>query len=302
MPRNLPEDFFDNSEFRSLIANVIQDPELFPEIRDGAVTVYFRGSALIRDLRVRNGQIEGQVHYKYIPVSPAAKSDYVTLQLGSKGLSLPQGLTPLPIGFGDQNTLSEYKRTMASVRHSPECLIVHEIVRRSENRILDQEIKFQVQGETDSDKIDICHFDTHLGCIAFVEVKGIHDPRLLPSADDVPEVVHQLRRYGRRIEENQATIKADYQHVVGIKNRLGLGGRLNGIPNDGPMPLLKKPVLVIGCSKDDVASIKGRHEKWLPLLHGVEDSAAGLILCGRNGCRLNLERGRQTFVYDESVI
>jgi hypothetical protein len=302
MPRNLPQEFFDNPEFQKFLTNIVRDRELWPEIRDGSLTVYYRGAALIRDLRMKEGQIVGQIHFKYIPVRPPEQSAYVTLQFGAEGFSLPQSLS-LPIGFGDANVLSEYKRVMVSMPCGPECLIVHKIVCRQENLILDQEIKFQVPGEGDSDKIDICHFDTHLGCLAFVEVKGIHDPRLEPGADDVPEVVHQLRRYGRRIEGRRADILADYRDVVALKNRLGLGDRLNGVPNDGPTIMLKKPVLVIGhCSKDDVAAILARDEKWLPLLNGLRDSAAGLILCGSDGCRLSLKRGRQVTVFDETVI
>jgi hypothetical protein len=302
MARNLPEEFFENPTFQTFLNNIVRDRELWPEIRNGSLTVYYRGAALIRDLRLNEGRIAGQVHFKYIPVRQPERSAYITLQFGSEGFSLPQSLS-LPIGFGDANVLSEYKRVMASVPRGPECLIVHEILCRQENLIIDQEIKFQVPGEGDSDKIDICHFDTHLGCLAFVEVKGIHDSRLMPGSDDVPEVVQQLRRYGRRIEEHQATILADYQSVVGLKTRLGLGPRLNGISNEGLTTILKKPVLVIGdCSRDIVAAITGGDEKWLPLLNGLRDSAAGLILCGSDGCRLNLRGRRQVTVFDQTVI
>ena len=302
MPRHLPEEFFDNPEFRKFMASIVRDRELFPEIRNGSLTVYYRGAGLIRDLRVKEGQIVGQVHFKYIPVRSPQQSDYVTLQLGAVGLSLPQDLAPLSIGFGDSDVLSEYKRTMKSVSHNLECLIVHEVVCRPENLILDQEVKFQVSGEAESDKIDICHFDTHLNCLAFVEVKGIHDPRLEPGPDDVPEVVHQLRRYRLRIEQQQAVILEDYKRVVALKSRLGLAERLNGIPSDGPGALLKKPILVIGhCSRDDVQAIVGRHDEWVSLVDGLRECAAGLILCGRAGCRLNLERGRQVIVFDETT-
>lgn len=303
MPRNLPEDFFENAEFRRFLANVSQDIELFPEIRNGSVTIYYRGAALIRDMRVQDGQIVGQVHFKYIPVHSPDNSNYVTLQLGTTGLTFPQSLAPLAIGFGDSRVLSEYKRTMRSVSHNLECLIVHEIVCRHHNLILDQEIKFQTSGEPEADKIDICHFDSHLNCLTFVEVKGIHDPRLEPGANDLPEVVDQLQRYGRRIEQQRAAILDDYQRVVALKRRLGLAERLIGVPSNGPTSLLRKPVLVIGhCTQVDVQAIVGRHEKWVPLLDGIKEFAAGLILCGRDGCRLNLEQGRQVIIFDATVI
>ena len=132
-----------------------------------------------------------------------------------------------------------------------------------------------------------------MNCLAFVEVKGIHDTRLEPGANDLPEVIDQLQRYGRRIEQQRAVILEDYQRVVALKGRLGLAERLSGVPSNGPTSLLRKPVLVIGhCTHDDVQAIVGCHEKWVPLMDGIREFAAGLILCGRAGCRLNLEQGR----------
>lgn len=303
MARSLPEEFFDNSDFQSFLANVSKDLDLFPEVRNGSLTIYYQGAALIREVRVTEGRITGQVHYKYIPVNPPDKSSYVPLQFGTDGFSFPQNSAPLAIGFGTTEVLSEYKRTMRSVSHNLKCLIVHEIVHRHQNLILDQEIKFQTSGDTVCDKIDICHFDTHLNCLAFVEVKGIHDSRLEPGSNEVPEVAEQLRRYCLRIKQQREEILDDYQQVVCLNRRLGLAERLPGVPANGPTSLLKKPVLVIGhCKGKDVQAILGRHEKWVPLLDGIRDWAAGLILCGNAGCRLNLEQGRQVIILDPTVI
>jgi hypothetical protein len=297
MPRNLPEEFFNNRTFQRFMNNVASDPELFPEIRDGSLTVYYRGDALIRDLRVMDGQILGQVHFKYIPVQSPDK--YVTLQLRDTGLLVPPGVAPMSIGLGDSNVLKEYKRVMKSVRRGLEAPIVHQIVCNSENVVLDQEIKFQTPGEDGGDKIDIVHFDTHLNCLAFVEVKGIHDLRLAPRPDELPKVVDQLRRYGRRINDQRDAILGDYNKVITLKQRLGLGARLNKIPTDGLKSLLKKPLLVIGnCCGNVVDSIVNREREWVPLMDGLERHAAGLILCGTAGCRLSLTGGRQVIVFD----
>ena len=51
-----------------------------------------------------------------------------------------------------------------------------------------------------------------------------------------------------------------------------------------------------------VQAIRGRHKKWVPLLDGIRDCAAGLILCSSAGCRLNLEQGRQVIIFDPTVI
>jgi hypothetical protein len=166
--------------------------------------------------------------------------------------------------------------------------------------IVDQEIEFQQPGESSPDKIDICHYDSVLNCLAFVEVKGLHDGRLYSRGGDLPEVVDQLRRYGDRITEDQQRTSEALQNVVAIKRGLGLGDRLDGVPANEPLRLLRKPVLVIGdCSRLDVQQIINGDETWEPLVNALRDVAAGLILCGSNGCNLDL-RGPQTLVFDTS--
>jgi hypothetical protein len=302
MPRSLPDEFFSSAEFRKFFQNISADPELYPAIRNGSVTIYYRGAALIRDLRVQDGQVVGKVHCRYIPANPPDKSSVVPLQLGAGGLSISQSAASIAIGFGTPSVLSEYKRTMRSVSRNLESSIVHEIVRRHQNVILDREIKFQSPGQTVSDTIDVCHFDTHLNCLAMVDVKGIHDIRLEAADNQIPEVVERLQRSCFWIEQHRAAIQEDYQQVVRLKRRIGLTERLSGVPANGPAALLKKPVLVIGnCKRKEMQAILGRQKKWVPLLDSIKNHAAGLILCGNAGCRLNLDPRQQVIVFDSTV-
>ncbi len=154
------------------------------------------------------------------------------------------------------DVLSEYKRMIRSVGQNPESQIVHHIVCHPENLIVEQEIKFQTSGERFSDKIDLCHYDMKLGCLAFVEVKEIHDPRLKPAENSAPEVIDQLHRYRQRIEQHYSEIVEACSNCISIKRRLGLKESLTGIPATRPLQLLKKSVLVIGhCSREDVRKI-----------------------------------------------
>ena len=302
MPRSLPDEFFSNAEFRTFFQNVCRDPELYPAIRNGSMTIYYRGAALMRDLRVQDGQVVGQMHFRYLPANPPDKSNFFPLQLGAGGFLFPQSAALMAIGFGTPTVLSEYKRAMRSVSHNLESSIVHKIVCRHQNVILDREIKFQSSGQTVSDTIDICHFDTHLNCLALVEVKGIHDARLMAEDDQIPEVVQQLQRACLWIEQQRAEIQEDYEQVVCLKRRLGLTERLTGVPTNGPAALLKKPVLVIGnCKQKEMLAILGRQKKWVPLLDKIKNYAAGLILCGNAGCLLNLERRQHVIVFDPTV-
>jgi len=88
---------------------------------------------------------------------------------------------------------------------------------------------------------------------------------------------------------------------VAIKSRLGLAERLKDIPEDCPLPLLKEPVLVIGgCSRNEVREILNGTSDWNSLLEGLQKVAAGLILCGNDGCQLGLRTGTQSRVFDDA--
>lgn len=296
--RRLPKQFFDNKP--TFLEAMIADPELHPEIRNNSLTVYFRGAALIRDLRVSGNEFTASVNYKYIPIRKPDRPSSVPLVSTNGRLEFDCDPHALAIGQGNLDVLTAYKRMIRSVhRSSPECKIVHEIVCRTNNLIVDQEIEFQQPGESSPDKIDICHYDSVLNCLAFVEVKGLHDDRLYSKTRDLPEVVDQLRRYKDRIAEDREETLNALQNVVAIKRRLGLADRLIGIPNEVPRRLLKKPVLVIGdCSNSDVRQIKNGDGNWKPLMDALRAEAAGLILCGTNGCNLDLSKGSQTLVFD----
>jgi hypothetical protein len=163
--------------------NLCRDTELQPEIRDDAITVYYRGGALLRNLRVVGDSITAEVHPKFVPlaVSPSTTS----IQLVSEtdgGLKFADTILPRPIGLADADVLAAYKELMDQVLVSfPEGQIIQYICKRPENQIVDQEIAFQESGEA-RDKIDLCHFDAALRKLVFVEVKRKSDPRLFKPA------------------------------------------------------------------------------------------------------------------------
>ncbi len=133
------------------------------------------------------------------------------------------------------------------------------------------------------------------GLLVFAEVKRKEDSRLFVPKSR-PKVIDQLARYCDRIRRHPDDILSAYREVARLKRTLGLEERLSKLPEDGPADLLDKPVLVIGnCSRSDVRSIKNGEDEWEPLMSNLPE-VAGLILCGEDGCRLDLE-GRQTLVF-----
>lgn len=306
LKREVPEVLVNALVSSGFWQNVCNDPELQIEIRNGVITVYYRGSALIRELQLEDGRLVARIHCKYIPLqSPDSKSDVLLACDDHKTLGFVQEPTPLALGSCASETLKAYKRCINKVRSkisgASEFGIVHEIASHTENRILDQELTFQESGGP-RDKIDICHFDQHLNCISLVEVKSINDPRLISPDTEAPEVIEQLERYRRRIEQHHAEITDACRTMVDTKRRLGLGSRLEGVQDDGLNRILVKPVLVIGgCNSSDVKDISTPEEEWEPLMTGLRQVAAGLILCGQKGCRLELRKGSQRLIFDTTI-
>jgi hypothetical protein len=298
--RYLSRQSVDALKASQLWKNLCADSELQPEIRDDAVTVYYRGGALLRNLKVKGDFLHAEVHPKFVPFSGTETNTYLQLSgTSTGGIAFVEPPAPLSLGVATQDILDAYKAMMDQVLVAfPEGQIIQAICCRPENQILDQEITFQESGES-RDKIDLCHFDDVLGKLVFVEVKRVNDERLFQQkAGSRPEVLDQLQSYGCRLQTQRDTILTAYRQVVSLKRELGLGERLKKMPTDGPRELLERPVLVIGnCSRTDVRQILNSKEDWQPLLAGLKDVAAGLILCGQDGCRLSLTNGRQTRVF-----
>lgn len=292
--RSLPDPLIDTLVSHPFWANLIADRQLTPEIRDGHVTVYYRGGALLRSLRLDGPSLVADVHPKYIPVRSSNRSS-VRLMWRDSGFAFAEQIEAMPFGSGSSDALAAYKEQMAKVPR-PEAEIVQQIIERSENVIVDQEVAFQEPGER-RDKIDLCHYDLGLQKLVFVEVKRVDDTRLF-KPDGRPEVLDQLAAYSQRLELNRSRVLDAYRTVVACKRRLGLTDRLVSLPMDGAAELLIKPVLLIGnCSTADVKAIKKMADNWGPLMSGLPSVAAGLILCGKAGCRLALVPGPQTLVF-----
>lgn len=294
--RFLPEELINALLRQPFWANLIADRQLAPEIRDGHLTVYYRGGALLQSLRLDGpSSLAAEVHPKYVPVRASRSS--VRLTWRENGFAFADEVEAMPLGSAVMDVLAAYKEEMAkALLKRPEAEVVQQIIERTENTILDQEIAFQEPG-LPRDKIDLCHYDAGLRKLVFVEVKRVDDDRLL-KPEGRPEVLGQLAAYTQRLEPNRPLVLEAYRTVVTCKRKLGLAEWLKSVPEGGAADLLTRPVLVIGnCSAADVKAIKSKADGWAPLMAGLPSVAAGLILCGNRGCRLALVQGPQTIVF-----
>jgi hypothetical protein len=174
-------------------------------------------------------------------------------------------------------------------------LLTEKIIGYKGNQILDQEIEFDDAGS--SEGIDLCSYDPTARKLVFVEVKRVVDDRLLANGH-APEVLQQLRGYARRLSRHRNELLSAYQRTTAWKRELGLGDRLQNVPVDGPQDMLDKPILVIGdCKNADLEQILRGEGQWGPLMAGLPEVAAGLIVCLKSGCRLRLKADSRMLVF-----
>jgi hypothetical protein len=297
--RRLPDDLVTELMQNRMWQNICNDSELTPEIRNNKLTVYYRGRALIRELRLKRGCLVGFVHHKFVPLSTVDNESLPLRWINGRGLTfVNDALAPRPLGLADQLDLAAYKRLM-TFEAGPEDNLHQLIDCRRGNVILDQQVEFPGLGHN---KIDICYFDRSLSRICFAEIKRFDDLRLV-APTDTPEVIGQLQSYGTWLQRYSAAISEAYREVIRLKYALNPNSSVRDLVGQ-QLQILTKPILIIGnCGRTEVKQISdSRHAnavptKWTPLWQHVRNAAAGLILCGENGSSLSLLEGRQRFSF-----
>lgn len=294
--RALSEQLIEALNKNEFWTNIVKDTELQPEIRDGKVTVYYWSKALLREVSLNGGALTASIHDAYVPV--ARGGGYLTLTASDGELQFDQAPGVLAIAKAEEKTLKAYKkRIVADQGPSGEGSIVQAICDDPRNQILDQEIAFQ-DSDSSRDKIDLC-------CIApgnklvFVEVKRLDDGRLRKDETTrAREVVGQLREYCSRIQQNHPELIETYRNVLRLKQKIGLGDRYEGIAPNDINELVEKPMLVIGqCGRDDVRRIVDGDGEWEGFVEAVKEVSSALILCGFDGCAINMVPGPQAIVF-----
>ena len=290
--RSLSDEFVSRLCAAPFWPNVVSNPELQPEIRDGTITIYCRGSGLVRDLRLDGGRWAAWTHPTFVPAG-AREPGRLELRCDDpSGLTFAVPPTAVPPGLLSAEAVSAYRARLPA---RPEDVLKDAIVRHPGNAVLGQEVAF-ADSRSDRDRVDLCAYLGDAQAAALVEIKRIEDARLAPK-DGAVEVIAQLAAYGRRLATQGAELLAAFQAVVQLKRRLGLGGRLGTVPEGGPARFLAKPLLVIGgCAGADVEEIREGRGRWAPLLRDLPGVAAGLILCGE-ACKLVARPNRHTLVF-----
>lgn len=284
--------------------NIVGDPDLQPEIRDGKITVYYRGSAFLHELRLSKNQLVAGVSRAYVPLEDHGEGSELEVCMTSAGLiSFKHKLKAMDLGIASKEARKAFKKRIVEVQgRRAEGAIVQAMCNPKRNIIVDQEISFAdrrgTEGRAKTDKIDLCCYEPIKKKLLFVEVKRLEDPRLKAARDTRAEIIGQLEDYGRRLRQCQEQIPGVLAKVVKWKRALGMAEKYRALPEEESVAIFEKPALVVGnCDKTAVKRILSDTQPNFPKIAEIAEVASAIFLCGGDGCAIRMTRGAQQRVF-----
>ena len=196
--RRLSESFKEALGSEQWLAQYLNDEELFPAIRDGYVSIYYRGNCLLKLKGSSNGGISGEVHYKYL-LDPEAGDIYISAD--DNQYKLPKIDTR---SDGAVRKLKKSSRPYVGVEKKG----VHAIIKNNADRVVDVEIAFSSTGK--QNRIDLCALmeEGERVRLRFYECKHFSNGEI--RAETEPKVVRQIRSYGKEIASRRDEIRDAY--------------------------------------------------------------------------------------------
>jgi len=193
---------------------MVSDPDLFVAPRNGYLNVYYRGNSLVRLTASSDGQLVGEVHYKYL-LRPELKNAYWKMTHEGTLSNGEASNLRLSDFFHDLNDLASLKRASKNFS-GVEKSGVAKIVARNPN-VIDLEVAFGTVPAGDEEEAQIPRMDLVTAqkykdglALVFYEAKDFSNPELRSSEQkDVP-VVNQMRKYEKEIGERRDEIAHAY--------------------------------------------------------------------------------------------
>lgn len=250
--------------------SVVDDSQLQIEVRftppSPSVTIYYRGAAMLRNFRMKEGKLICNTHLKYLPVGEAdEESDIEMVFDPSQGLVATRQPRTVEFGNGDPALIRRFKTQMKAHNRtvSAEGALVGAICEDIRNAVLDQEIALPGK-ETMTDRPDLAVCKPGSSEICIVEVKQVSDGRLR----QINPMINQLQRYSEAIRSHRKRLIERFESVIQAKNELGLltkpvwaARQTNELTLD-PMIYL----LIGGCNAEQARSIRHKEGRWAWLL------------------------------------
>ena len=176
----------------------VDDDALFLAVREQYLNVYYRGCSVLKLWRLNNGQLKGEVHYKYLCKKRPRSGYYVPINLTSLCVAALKA------------EAKEYQRKWQEKRD------VHCIIDANQEYILDVEVALPKHRS----RIDFSMLKkTKRGWeVKFYEAKVAHNGDLRANGD--PKVLSQMDAYAKLLEDSREALAKSYRKVVCNLTRL----------------------------------------------------------------------------------
>ncbi|RME58525.1 hypothetical protein D6779_06300, partial [Candidatus Parcubacteria bacterium] len=205
--RHLSDSFREALRNTQWVSQYLNDKELFPAIRDGYVSVYYKGNSLLKLKNAPNDEIAGKVHYKYL-LDPDVDDQYISVDDIQFKLPVID-----PRSDGAVCKLKKASRPYVGVEKEG----VHDIIMNNADRVIDIEIAFSSRGK--QNRIDLCALMEEDGKVRlrFYECKHFSNSEI--RAEREPKVVGQIKRYGKEIASRCDEIRDAYYKAFDVLTR-----------------------------------------------------------------------------------
>ena len=198
---------------------IASDRDLCVAIRNGYVSVYWKGNSLLK-LGLSDDVLIGRTHYKFL-LRGDAEQRYVEVRDGVVKLDSASELFQT-----DLSDIAALKRAAAAYV-GEEKAGVHQIVRSNSN-VFDVEIAFGLEGDSEmapsAQRIDFAALrpEGDGAVVVFYEAKLFSNGEIRASGDRLPSVVKQIEGYRRLILKHASDVEQSYRRVFG--NLVALDG------------------------------------------------------------------------------
>lgn len=200
--------------------NIISDQELYVEIRkDNYINVYYYGGCVAKIWFDRD--IKAETHYKYLKQTDSNKI-YVDciIELEFKGELDKIKKRIKEVYLKEEDKLKEKE-------------IQGRLILSSKKKYIDSEFAYNKDNKLRFDLVSLEN-----GKITYVELKLIGDQRLTSIKDNELEIITQMNKYSKFIQDYKDEIIPYYKKLLSVKKRLSITDKIPEINILNPKPLL----------------------------------------------------------------
>lgn len=208
---------------------LLRNKDIYVEIRkDNYLNMYYEGGCIAKVRYCsKHKKVQAIAHEKYIGIEGGTKYRNIADELETRVDSM---LTLIQKNYSRKN--GNGKENMS------EKLIQSILITKYPTRYLDSEFAYRIS-EKELLRFDLVECDGS-GCLTFVELKRIDDPRMLGETEKSPEVIEQMNKYKDFIKQHKEELLSFYKKLYRIKKSLSLP-----IPNVEPTSINESPLLLI---------------------------------------------------------